>query len=114
MSEKTTPIEAGAEAVARHAYAEYEGAPVTLCEQDDDPHGRWDLPTLAAGEMATAAITAALDVKEQHYGTDMTVAMLEIHGAICEDSPEDCLEYRGACVKAFEAARAALLEGSDR
>lgn len=35
-------------------------------------------------------------------------AILEAHMAICEDSYNDCIEYRGACVKAVKAIAATL------
>lgn len=34
----------------------------------------------------------------------MDSATLAAHAAICEDSPEDCLEWEGRCIKAVEAA----------
>jgi CO dehydrogenase/acetyl-CoA synthase delta subunit len=34
--------------------------------------------------------------------------ILEAHRAICEDSYEECVEWRGRCVKSFEAMLSAL------
>lgn len=58
-----------------------------------------------------AGLTAALNGPADDEGMDdVTIA---IHVALCEDSPNECIEWRGACVKAVEAARKALL-GSDQ
>lgn len=65
-----------------------------------------EYPTDAA--LLRVAITAALDGPKDQYDC-MDDVTLAIHGAICEDSPEECVEWRGRCVKAAEAARAAVL-----
>jgi len=56
-------------------------------------------------------LVAALDAPKDQYDCmdDITIA---VHSAICETSPEDCVAYRGPCVKAVEAARIALLGGA--
>ena len=57
------------------------------------------------------ALAAALDGPNDQDDCmdDVTVA---VHVALCEDSPEECVEWRGACVKAVEAARVAILGGA--
>jgi hypothetical protein len=61
----------------------------------------------ASGKMLAAALNGPKD--QYDCMDDVTIA---VHAAICEDSPEDCVEWRGACVKAVEAAREAIL-GAD-
>ena len=65
-------------------------------------------PSKSSRKRAHAVLTAALDGPKDQYDCmdDVTIA---VHAAICEDSPEECVEWRGACVKAVEAARAAIL-----
>ena len=61
----------------------------------------------ASGKMLAAALNGPKD--QYDCMDDVTLA---VHVAICEDSPEDCVGWRGACVKAVEAVRDALLGGA--
>lgn len=52
-------------------------------------------------------LAAALDGPADDEGMDdVTMA---IHVAICEGSPQECVEWRGACAKGAEAVRGAVL-----
>lgn len=64
-------------------------------------NGRLDFDT------ARAELTAALNGPNDQYGVmdDVTIA---VHAALCEDSPEDCVAWRGACVRAVEAVRTTI------
>lgn len=89
MSTETTPaIERGIEAL-----------------RDADDCGLDDQVVVAR------TLSAALNGPKDQYDC-MDDVTLAIHGAICEDSPHECVEWRGRCVKAAEAARVALLGGA--
>lgn len=75
----------------------------------------WNTAFLHGEEVEPASVyvsrrtlAAALDGPKDHYDC-MDDATIAVHGAVCESSPEECVEWRGPCVRAMEAARAAIL-----
>ena len=65
------------------------------------------LPIYRVGT-ARAVLAAGLNGPKDEYDC-MDDVTISVHGAICEDSPEECVEWRGPCVKAVEAVRTAVL-----
>lgn len=61
--------------------------------------------------IVNTVLPAALTGPNDQYDVmdDITIA---VHAALCDDSPEECVAWRGACVRAVEAVRDTILGDS--
>lgn len=59
------------------------------------------------------AALSELEAAQARLGNAEDAIREAVHIAICEDSPEECVEWRGKCVKAAEASARALGLGEE-